>query len=256
MRIFIFIFLLGFVWIANAQNVTDAKGLKQGYWKKLDDKTNHLVYEGLFKDDKPQGVFKYYYSFDTVNAIIDFKDDGKISYAKLFHQNGKLMAKGKYLGKTKDSVWLYYDEGAYLLSKDNYWLGKKNGTCYVYLQDGKLAEERNFKMDVQEGIFKLYFDGKLVKGTGTYVNGKLEGKNAYYYPNGVEAAAGYYKNGLKNGPWIYKEQSGKIKEKELFIDGKPATKKVTDAFFLKNKVQEAPIKKEETKNEKPIQKKN
>ena len=58
---YIFIFLLGFVWILNAQNVTDAKGLKQGYWKKLDDKTNHLVYEGLFKDDKPQGIFKYYY---------------------------------------------------------------------------------------------------------------------------------------------------------------------------------------------------
>ena len=45
MRIFVFIFLLGFVWIANAQNVTDAKGLKQGYWKKLDDKSRNETYK-------------------------------------------------------------------------------------------------------------------------------------------------------------------------------------------------------------------
>ena len=48
---------------------TDANGKKQGYWKKKDEKTNKLVYEGLFKDDKPQGIFKYYYPFDSVKVI-------------------------------------------------------------------------------------------------------------------------------------------------------------------------------------------
>lgn len=230
------------------QNIIDAKGLKQGYWKKLDEKTNKTVYEGTFKDSKPQGIFKYYYPFDTVRAIINFKDDGKYSYAKLFHPNGKLMAKGKYLGESvKDSVWLFYDESSTLVSKDIYFLGKKHGTCYVYLPDGKVAEERNYDKDVLHGVFKEYFDGKLVKGEGTYVNGKLEGKNAYYFPNGVAAASGYYKNGLKTGPWIYKDVNGKITEKELFVNGKSADKKTTDAFFNKNKVQDDQPKKEGVK---------
>ena len=232
---------------AFGQNVTDASGKKQGYWKKESGEKGKLIYEGLFKDDKPQGKFKYYYPFDTVKAIMDFKQDGKFSYAKLFHPNGKVMAKGKYIGEIKDSVWIYYDEGGVMVSKDVYSNGKKNGKCYVYFRDGKVSEERNYKMDVQDGPFKQYFDGKTVKGEGTYVNGQLEGKNAYYYPNGIAAASGYYKNGLRTGAWIYKEKDGKIKEKELYIDGKLADKKKTEEFFSKNKVQESTPKKTEPK---------
>ena len=104
---------------AVGQNVTDAKGLKQGYWKKESGEKGKLIYEGLFKDDKPQGVFKYYYPFDTVKAIMDFKKDGAYAYAKLFHPTGKIMAKGKYIGEIKDSVWIYYDEGGTMVSKED-----------------------------------------------------------------------------------------------------------------------------------------
>lgn len=230
-----------------SQNTIDAAGKKQGYWKKKDDKGEKLVYEGMFKDDKPQGIFKYYYPFDSVRAIMDFKQDGKFAYAKLFHPSGKMMAKGKYISELKDSVWIYYDEAGTMVSKDIYVGGKKNGKSYVYLPDGKIAEERNYKMDVQDGPFKQYYDGKIIKGEGTYVNGKLEGKNAYYYPDGIAAAIGYYKNGQKTGPWIYKEKTGKIKEKELYIDGKLADKKKTEEFFNKNKVQDPQPKKIEKK---------
>jgi antitoxin component YwqK of YwqJK toxin-antitoxin module len=224
---------------ADSQTV-DTQGKKQGYWKKVDEKSNKLIYEGMFKDDKPVGVFKYYYPFDTVKAIIDFKADGRSSYAKLFHPNGKLMAKGKYIGESiKDSVWIYYDDAGVMLSKDNYALGKKNGTSYVYFPNGKVSEERNYKQDVQHGTFKQYFDGTKVKGEGTYVEGKLDGKNAYYYPNGVAAAFGYYKNGNKTGPWIYKNTEGKITEKELYLEnGQLANPKKTEEFFNKNKPKE------------------
>ena len=52
-----------------AQTQTDASGRKQGYWKKVDEKTKKLIYEGLFKDDKPQGKFKYYYPFDSIKEV-------------------------------------------------------------------------------------------------------------------------------------------------------------------------------------------
>lgn len=218
---------------------TDASGKKQGYWKKKDEKTNRLVYEGEFKDDKPVGTFKYYYPNDSVRAIMAFKQNGKVAYAKLFHQTtGKRMGEGKYIQELKDSVWTYYDENGKLLSKDNYVNGKKNGMSYVYLPDGNLAEERNYKMDLQHGPFKQYLDGKRLRGQGNYVNGQLDGKATYYYPNGVEVAAGFYKNGAKTGPWIYREESGKIKERELFIDGKLASPKETEAFFSKSKAAE------------------
>jgi antitoxin component YwqK of YwqJK toxin-antitoxin module len=235
MRIFTILFCLACI-VSSAQNMTDAQGRKQGRWKKVDEKTNKTIYEGNFKDGKPDGIFKYFYPHDSVQAILDFKQGSKYAYAKLFHVNGKRMAVGKYIGESvKDSVWTYYDEAGVLLSKDNYVSGKKDGLSFVYLPDGKVAEEKNYKMDVLNGPFKQYFDGKLVKGEGTYVNGGFEGKVSYYFPNGVTAATGYYKDGLKTGPWIYKNNDGKIKEKELYINGKLADKKKTDAFFNKTK---------------------
>jgi antitoxin component YwqK of YwqJK toxin-antitoxin module len=236
-NLFVAFFLLS-AFILNAQT-TDASGKKQGYWKKKDEKTTKLVYEGEFKDDKPVGKFKYYYANDSVQAIMNFRDGGKIAYAKLFHPSGKKMAEGKYIKEIKDSTWLFYDESGKLLSKDKYIMGKKDGTSYVYLPDGNLAEERNFKMDVLHGPFKQYFDGKKLKGEGNYVNGNLDGKAAYYFPNGVEVAAGYYKNGVKNGPWIYKTEKGEIKEKEYYKNGQLASKKETDEFFSKAKNKEA-----------------
>jgi antitoxin component YwqK of YwqJK toxin-antitoxin module len=237
--------LLSILFVAQAffifAQTTDAAGNKQGYWKKKDEKTGKLIYEGEFKDNKPVGKFKYYYPNDSIQAIMNFKDGGKIAYAKLFHPTGKRMGEGKYIKEIKDSVWLFYDEAGVLISKDKYVMGKKDGVSYVYLPDGAVAEERHYKMDVQHGPFKQYFDGKKLKGQGNYVNGNLEGRVAYYFPNGVEVAAGFYKNGQKTGPWIYKDEKGKIKEKEYYKDGKLASKKETDEFFAKNKPKETPV---------------
>ncbi len=227
-----FLIIIGFQ--VSAQTV-DATGKKQGYWKKKDEKTNKLVYEGLFKDNKPQGVFKYYYPNDTLKAKMDFRKDGAVSYSTLYHPTGKKMAVGKYINELKDSVWIYYDDKGVKISDENFVLGKKNGKSRVYTVDGILSEEHNYKNDIKDGPFKKYFNKTQVKGEGTYVNGELDGRNAYYYPNGTAAALGYYKNGLKIGPWIYKEMNGKVKEKELFKNGKLASKKETDEFFSKVK---------------------
>ena len=235
-KLYIVILSLILCMIGVCQTQTDINGKKQGYWRKKDDKTNKLIYEGLFKDDKPQGVFKYYYPHDSIKAIMNFKQDGRIAYSTLFHPNGKKMAFGKYIGEEKDSVWVYYDEKGVLISRENFLNGKKDGIEYVYFPDGIISEERNYKMGKMNGTYKLYYDKTLVKSEGNYINGELEGKNSFYFPNGITAAVGYYKAGAKIGPWIYRDKTGKIKEKELYkAGGKLANKKETDEFFNKNK---------------------
>lgn len=230
-----------------SQTQTDANGKKQGYWRKKDEKTNKLIYEGLFKDDKPQGIFKYYYPHDTIKAIMNFKQDGKIAYSTMFHPTGKKMAYGKYIGEDKDSVWTYYDEKSILISRESYVKGKKDGVEYVYFPDGVVSEERRYKMGLMDGSFKLYYDKNLVKSEGIYVKGQLDGKNVFYFPNGVTAAIGYYKNGYKTGPWIYRDKTGKVKEKELYkAGGKLATSKETEEFFNKNKASDEKPKAAET----------
>ena len=60
---FTILFITLFSFIINAQDVNkiDAKGKKQGVWKKYHP-NGMLRYTGSFKDDKPVGVFKYYFS--------------------------------------------------------------------------------------------------------------------------------------------------------------------------------------------------
>ena len=67
-RLFIFNLLFMFCYISKYSqatgdikiNRTDAKGNKQGYWRKID-VNGHLKYEGKFIDNIPVDTFKYYY---------------------------------------------------------------------------------------------------------------------------------------------------------------------------------------------------
>jgi antitoxin component YwqK of YwqJK toxin-antitoxin module len=236
---FFYLALFIFVCPAFYTQQKDEQGRKQGYWKKTDQKTGKLLYEGRFKDDKPIGVFKYYNINDSIKALIDFKPDGKSSHAKYFHFNGKLAATGHYSDvETKDGIWTYYDELGTLISLETYSNGKKNGPVNVYLPDGSTSETKYFKDGLEDGIFIQYFEKDKVRTKGQYVQGAREGRFIYYYPNGVEVANGFFKKDLKNGPWIYRSEDGKIKEKELYKNGVQASQKETDAFFAKNKTPE------------------
>lgn len=253
MRLYIFLFLFIGALNINAQtapNKTDEKGLKQGYWIKMNPTTGKPAYKGTFKDDKPVGVFKYYYSeIDTIKTIMDFRNNGTVGYATIFYMTGKKQAQGKYINEKKDSIWTFYDDMGQLLSLETYKDGKKEGKSLVYFQNGEIADEKLFKNDIQHGPFKQFFEGKKVRGEGTYVEGKLVGKNSYYYPNGTIAATGYYNDkGNKYGVWIYKDKDGKVISKDVFDNGKQLSGKEADAWLLKNKGKEP--KAETTKNTK------
>jgi antitoxin component YwqK of YwqJK toxin-antitoxin module len=228
----------GFFLHAQDINQKDANGLKQGYWIKKDD-NGKKVYEGKFLNDKPQGLFKYYYpGLDSVKTQMVFYKEGSIAYAKMFHVNGKLMARGKYVKEQKDSVWSFYDEEGLLISVDSYKSGKKDGASKVYYPNKNVSEERYYKDDVLNGPFKQYYPDKSVKGEGAYLNGNFNGKTAYYYPGGVCAAQGVYIGGVKTGVWMYKEKDGKIKDKEVYVNGKALNEKQEEEYFKKNPLKE------------------
>lgn len=235
-----------------AANKTDDKGLKQGYWVKLNPSTGRPAYKGTFKDDKPVGVFRYYYSeIDTVKTIMEFRKNGSVGYATVFYMTGKKQAQGKYVNEKKDSVWTFYDDAGKLLSMEGYKDGKKEGKSIIYYPNGEISEERNFKNDLNHGVFKQFFEGKKLKAEGTYIDGKQVGKSAVYFPNNIPAAMGYYNdNGNRNGVWVYKDKEGKITSKDVYDNGKLLTPKEADAWLLKNKDKEPKEEKGKTPKEK------
>jgi len=218
-------------------NVTDVKGSKQGIWVKLNPKTNKVIYKGQFKDNKPIGIFKYYFDeIDTIKTIIEFRKDGKSAFATIYHLNSFIKAKGKYVNEKKDSVWSFYDEGGKLLSTENYKNGLKEGKSIVYYIDGNLLEEGNYKNDKKNGSFKQFYPDKKIKMESTYKDGTMIGKNAFYYPNGMLANIGYLnEKGNKFGVWLSKDKEGKVTEREVYDDGKLLEGKEAEEWLEKNK---------------------
>lgn len=222
-------------WFCQAQtkNQTDTKGLKQGYWEKIDTETGKIAYKGSFKDSKPQGVFYYYYKgMDSIRSKSEFRQDGKIAYVTMYHlTTGKVQAKGKYIAEEKDSLWSFYDAKGVLLSTETYTKGKKDGISKVYYENGNLSEEKMYKNNLLEGPFKLYYDDKKIKAQGAYMADQYDGKCSWLYPNGIAAAEGFYEKGVKKGIWVYKMQNAKITDREVWQNGKMLNKKEMDAYF-------------------------
>jgi antitoxin component YwqK of YwqJK toxin-antitoxin module len=201
------------------ENQSDAKG-KQGKWVKRDAQ-NRIVYEGQFKDDKPYGEFKYYYETGQVKNISVFSNNGTVARTKLFFEDGKMMAMGKYIAEKKDSIWKYFSEvDGMLLKEDSYIAGKKNGICKTYNFDSTIARQETWKMDVLHGPVKEWFQMGRLKMEGNYVNGELDGKAIYYFPEGTPCAAGNFKKGVKDGTWTYQTANGKKASQEIYKEGK------------------------------------
>ena len=102
-RILLFLILL-FATSANAQkynvfkgdtiNRTDAKGLKQGLWKKY--YSNDVLFsEGVYIDGKHSGTFKTFYKSGKPQSILKFRGLTEINDAEIFSEDSGLMAKGK-----------------------------------------------------------------------------------------------------------------------------------------------------------------
>ena len=202
---------------AQDENKTDAKGKKQGLWKKYH-KNGMLRYEGSFKDDNPVGVFKYYY--DTGELQVKMTNIGKNAYSNVYYETGELKATGKYENQKKDSTWTFYDREGYKMAEEFYLSGKAEGTWKVYFPTGKIAEEKEYTDGEENGKWTRYYANGKIKMTAIYENGVLEGRATYYGNNFKKAVSGPFHKNVRHGFWTYYEADGKtVRKKEQYSNG-------------------------------------
>lgn len=190
------------------KNKTDAKGRKQGYWEKTNDK-NVLLYTGQFKDNKPVGEFVFYYPNGKVKSIVNHMPDGKTSRARIYYMSGKIMSYGRYTSQKKDSVWTHYDEAGWVSMREPYVADKLEGKVQIYFHTGKLSETYEYKGGVRHGEWQRFFESGITMLKGTYKNNALNGMVTHYRPNGMRENTEMYLNGRKYGPMVYFDENGK-----------------------------------------------
>ena len=201
-------------------NFKDATGKKQGKWIRTDS-AGKKVYEGTFTDDHPTGVFNYYYGDGILKATLDYRNNGRIAYASLFNDKGKLIARGKYTNGIKDSLWTYFSEyDGKPVSDESYLNGRKEGVEHIFYAGKGVSEIITWKDGKREGPWEQYYpDGKF-KMKCAYREDLKQGPYGFYENDGSQTISGEYSDGLSEGKWQYFSVDGKLLKNEYFEEGK------------------------------------
>lgn len=223
------IFLL-LAWFSFGQEVNqfDSNGKRHGIWKKNFDGTNQVRYQGTFEHGKEIGEFKFYKLVkkkSVLTATKAFNPNDNSAQVTFFASNGKVISKGKMVGKLYVGKWVYYhNKSDQIMTLENYnSKGELEGEKLVYYKDGVVAERVNYLAGKQHGKSYWYSVKGVVLKEFNYDKGELHGVAKYYHPKGDLIAEGMYKHGKKVGVWKYYED-GKLTEETDFSAPKKKSK--------------------------------
>jgi antitoxin component YwqK of YwqJK toxin-antitoxin module len=204
----------------NEINKTDLKGMKQGHWiRKYPN--GSILYDGFFKDNHPVNEFRRYYENGTIMSVLIYSADGTGADATIFHPNGNVSSKGKYLNQKKEGKWQFFSAvtKGYLISEEQYSENLRNGPSLKYYPDSTIAERVSYVNDVRQGEWVQYYPNRTVCLKSNYLNGKINGKYEVWFENGTIQFSGQYNNDTRDGIWYIYTNDGKLKYKLEYIDG-------------------------------------
>ncbi len=204
----ILLFLSVSAFAQEPSNQTDAQGHKQGFWQKRD-ATGKLLYEGIFKDNRPMGEMKRFHPNGKIKASLIYSAGSDTSSATLYDEEGQKIAQGKYAGQMKTGEWNYFTEGK-LVSSETFQYNLKNGLAKKYYQSGELLEESNWKNNLKDGLYKAFYKNGKSYLECMYKLGMLDGWCISFYPNGGMETETFYKNKLREGDSKYYDEEGKL----------------------------------------------
>jgi antitoxin component YwqK of YwqJK toxin-antitoxin module len=201
-------------------NQTDKNGEKQGHWIRKY-ANNNIMYEGTFKDNHPVGEFRRYYENAVLQSVLIHSTDGKEADATIYHPNGFMASKGKYINQIKEGKWLFYssDVSGYLFCEEEYKGNVRNGPSVKYYPNGKIAEKITFLNNVRQGEWTQFFTDGTMCLKSFYKNGKLEGKYEVWDEKGKIEFSGQYKNDARDGNWVIYSPDGSLRYKIEYKEG-------------------------------------
>jgi antitoxin component YwqK of YwqJK toxin-antitoxin module len=193
-------------------NKTDQSGRKQGHWiKRYPD--NIILYDAWFRDNLPEGEFKRYSPYGTLSSVLLYSKNGTEADASIYHSNGFLAARGKYINRKKEGLWQFFSEftEGYKVSEETYSANMRNGKSLKFYPEGNVAEAKTFVNDTAQGEWvKYHTSGKT--SLKTYLkNGRINGSFEAWFENGNLQFSGNYKDDKRDGSWLIYDRDGKLK---------------------------------------------
>ena len=208
----LFLFNIGFLFSQEKINQFDSNGNRDGLWKGVYEESKRPRYQGVFKNGKELGVFKYFddTKAGTMIAIRDFSKGDGSCYTIFYDQKNNIVSEGTLVNKMPEKLWKYYHfESTEIMSLESYKNGKLDGVKKVFYKNKVLAEQSNYKAGVLDGEYiKNAENGKLIEKS-SYKEGDLHGNALFYDGEGNLILKGQYKKGIRTGIWETYE-NGKV----------------------------------------------
>jgi antitoxin component YwqK of YwqJK toxin-antitoxin module len=127
----------------------------------------------------------------------------------LYYNNGKIKTQESFKNGIKEGVFKSFDYTGVLTESKIY----RDGELYMeglYDEYGK-----------ENGPWKEYHPGGILKGEGEYKNGVKTGEWKYYYPSGKQDQIGKYDTkGRPIGKWLWYHPNGNVLREEVYAKGK------------------------------------
>ncbi len=196
-------------------NQVDAKGRKQGLWRKTNP-VSGMRYEGTFKDDMPQGKFLYWNQGDTLVSEAFYFRGGYASHTRFFYPDGAVMAEGYYLEKQKDSVWRYFSPDGRLLKEESFERGLLNGALKVYDSAGRILQRQTWFRGLRNGPWFEHDENGYQ--AYTYKLNLSHGPYSVRYPDSTRHIEGSYEDGRKQGLWSFYLPDGTLYKEDTYQD--------------------------------------
>lgn len=201
-------------------NQVDAQGRKQGHWiKKYPG--GAVQYEGIFKDDHPVGEFRRYFNDSRLMSVLVYSEDGSEADATIYHPNGFIASRGKYVNQLKEGKWKFYsaEQEGYLVNEEEYANNIRNGLSVKFYPDGTVAEKLTYINGRREGEWIRYFGSGRIFIRSFYKNDMLNGKFDVWFENGSKQFTGTYINNVREGTWLIGDENGNLIYKMDYVHG-------------------------------------
>ena len=196
------------------------------------DDNNKMIYSGPYRSKIPVGVHR------------EFGQDGKVTNAFIYNDNGLLMsegivdesgnrngkwkdlypdkiteAEGTYTDNRRTGVWKFFNASGKMEQTGSYNNGRPDGLWKWYYDNGAILREEEYFQGQRDGAFTEYSSTGDIIGQGQYSDGEKNGE--WKFKSGDLTEEGKYIIGLKDGQWKSYYPDGKLRYKGNFVQGNP-----------------------------------
>lgn len=211
MRNTLFIVLLGWGGLLLAQKKPISKLYPNGT----------KLYEGFLEKGKPVGLWKRYYDTGVLMAELDYLEENDTCRAKLYTEDGVLMALGAYFNKKKEGNWIFYNEESQSQTHSYFVNDLLQGESRILDAQGRCIEIFHWKDGKLEGLNIRYDSSGDKQYEMNYKNDQLDGKVIYFHPKNKIRMEGEYSEDLKVGVWKTFSKSGIEIGRIEYVNGIP-----------------------------------